>query len=90
MTEFLLAAAGFVLLTVAVGLLRVLGGPGNVDRTMATQLLGTGGIAALLLVAAATGVRGTEDVALGLALLDAFAAVAFTNSAAPPQGRDPE
>ena len=58
MTEFLLAAAGFILLTVAVGLLRILGGPGNVDRTMAAQLLGTGGIAALLLVAAATGVRG--------------------------------
>ena len=68
MTEFLLAAAGFILLTVAVGLLRILGGPGNVDRTMAAQLLGTGGIAALLLVAAATGVRGAEDVALGLAL----------------------
>ena len=90
MTEFLLAAAGFVLLTVAVGLLRVLGGPGNVDRTMAAQLLGTGGIAALLLVAAATGVRGAEDVALGLSLLAAFAAVAFVNSAAPPEGDDPE
>ena len=58
MTEFLLAAAGFILLTVAVGLVRILGGPGNVDRMMAAQLLGTGGIAALLLVAAATGVRG--------------------------------
>jgi multicomponent Na+:H+ antiporter subunit F len=41
-------------------------------------------------VAAATGVRGAEDVALGLALLAAFAAVAFTNSAAPPEGHDPE
>ena len=56
MTDFLLAAAGFILLTVAVGLLRILRGPGNVDRMMAAQLLGTGGIAALLLVAAATGV----------------------------------
>jgi multicomponent Na+:H+ antiporter subunit F len=83
MTEFLLGAAGFVLLTVAIGLLRVLAGPANVDRAMAAQLLGTGGIAALLLVAAATGVRGSEDVALGLALLAAFASVAFVNSAAP-------
>jgi len=33
---------------------------------------------------------GTADVALGLALLAAFAAVALTNSAAPPEGRDPE
>ena len=53
---------------------------------MAAQLLGTGGIAALLLVAAATGVRGAEDVALGLALLAAFASVAFVNSAAPERG----
>ena len=88
MTEFLLAAGAFVLLTVALGLLRILSGPGNVDRTMAAQLLGTGGIAALLLVAAATGVRGTEDVALGLALLAAFASVAFVNSAAPPDKDD--
>jgi len=81
MTEFLLAAAVFVLLTVAIGLVRILAGPGNVDRTMALQLLGTGGITALLLVSVATDVRGTGDVALGLALLAAFAAVAFVNSA---------
>ena len=80
MTEFLLGSAGFVLLTVAIGLLRILSGPDNVDRAAAAQLLGTGGIATLLLVAAATGVRGAEDVALGLALLAAFASVAFANS----------
>ena len=88
MIEFLLSAAGFVLLTVAAGLVRILAGPDNVDRAMAAQLLGTGGIATLLLVAAATGVRGAEDVALGLALLAAFASVAFINSAAPPQDED--
>lgn len=85
MAEFLLAAAGFVLLTVAVGLVRILAGPGNVDRTMAAQLLGTGVIAALLLVAAAAGAPAAGDVALGLALLAAFAAVAFVNSAVPPE-----
>lgn len=89
MTDFLLAAAGLVLLTVAVGLSRILRGPENVDRTMAAQLLGTGGIATLLLVAAATDVRGAEDVALGLALLAAFASVAFVTSASPPSGDDP-
>jgi multicomponent Na+:H+ antiporter subunit F len=87
-TEFFLAAAGFILLTVAIGLGRILAGPANVDRTMAAQLLGTGGIAALLLVAAATGARGAEDVALGLALLAAFASVAFVNSASPPRDDD--
>ena len=89
MTDFLLAAAGLILLTVAVGLARILRGPHNVDRTMAAQLLGTGGIATLLLVAAATGVRGAEDVALGLALLAAFASAAFVTSVAPPSEDDP-
>jgi multicomponent Na+:H+ antiporter subunit F len=89
MTDVLLAAAGIILLTVAVGLARILHGPENVDRTMAAQLLGTGGIAILLLVAAATGVRGAEDVALGLALLAAFASVAFVTSVTPPSGDDP-
>ena len=42
MTDFLLAAAGFILFTVAVGLVRILGGPSNADRMMAAQLLGTG------------------------------------------------
>jgi multicomponent Na+:H+ antiporter subunit F len=90
MNDFLLAAAGFILFAVAVGLVRLLGGPGDADRMMAAQLLGTGGIASLLLVAAATGVRGVEDVALGLALLAAFASVAFVNSAAPPEAADPQ
>lgn len=90
MSEFFLAAAGFILLTVAVGLLRILSGPTNVDRTMAAQLLGTGGIAALLLVAAATGAGGAEDVALGLALLAAFASVAFMKGLARPSSDGPE
>ncbi len=89
MSDFLLAMAGMILFTVAVGLVRVLGGPGDVDRLMAAQLLSTGGIAALLLVAAATGVSGVEDVALGLALLAAFASTAFVNSAAPAEAPDP-
>ena len=75
-----------ILLTVAVGLVRILGGPGDADRMMAAQLIGTGGIGSLLLIAAATGARGVEDVALGLALLAAFASAAFVNSAAPAAG----
>ena len=41
MAEFLLGAAGFVLAMVALGLVRVLRGPGDADRMMAAQLLGT-------------------------------------------------
>jgi multicomponent Na+:H+ antiporter subunit F len=87
-TEFLLATAGAILFTVAVGLVRILGGPGDADRMMAAQILGTGGIASLLLVAAATGVGGVDDVALGLALLAAFASTAFVTSAAPAETPD--
>lgn len=82
MTDFLLAAAVFILFTVAVGLFRILYGPDDADRAMAAQLFGSGGIATLLLVASATHVPGVEDVAMGLALLAAFASVAFVNSVA--------
>jgi multicomponent Na+:H+ antiporter subunit F len=89
-TDFLLATAGVILFTVAVGLVRTLGGPGDADRMMAAQLIGTGGIGSLLLISAATGARGVEDVALGLALLAAFASAAFVNSAAPSDERNPD
>jgi multicomponent Na+:H+ antiporter subunit F len=85
MSSYLLVVAGFVLFTVAVGLIRILSGPSNEDRMLAAQLLGTGGIAALLLVAGATGAQGVDDVALGLALLAAFASVAFVNSVPPSE-----
>ena len=81
MSGFLLIAAGFVLATVALGLVRILRGPSDADRMMAAQLLGTGGIAVLLLLGAATGIGSTVDVALTLALLAAFASVAFFKSA---------
>ena len=69
MANFLLGAAGFVLAMVALGLLRILRGPTEVDRMMAAQLVGTGGVAVLLLLAAATATSSIVDVALILALL---------------------
>jgi multicomponent Na+:H+ antiporter subunit F len=81
MADFLVAAAGFVLATVAVGLVRILRGPGDDDRIMAAQLLGTGGIAVLLLLAEAMRVPAVVDVALILALLAAFVTVAFVKGA---------
>ena len=77
MADFLLAAAGFVLATVALGLVRILRGPSEADRIMASQLLGGGGIAALLLLAETMSVPAAVDVALTLALLAAFVSVAF-------------
>jgi multicomponent Na+:H+ antiporter subunit F len=77
MPDFLLAAAGFVLAMVALGLVRVIRGPGDADRIMAAQLLGTGGIAVLLLLGASLSAPAAVDVALILALLAAFVSVAF-------------
>ncbi|MBK5962673.1 sodium:proton antiporter [Thiocystis minor] len=86
MTEFLLGAAAFVLGTVALGLIRLLRGPGHADRMLAAQLLGTGGVAALLLLGVATGVGAIVEVALLLALLAAFASVAFVSGIHRPDG----
>ena len=81
MASFLFAAAGFVLVTVALGLLVILRRWAEVDHMMAAQLLGTGGVAILLLLAVATEAPPIVDVALLLALFAAFAAVAFVRSA---------
>ena len=92
MGEFLTASACFVLTMVALGLVRILRGPADADRIMAPQLLGTGGIAVLLLLAAATGTPAVVDVALSLALLAAFASVAFVlakGSPAPGKADEP-
>ena len=60
-------------------MIRLLRGPGDAERMMAAQLLGTGGIAALLLGATIVN-PSIADAALTLALLAAFASVAFVPS----------
>ena len=90
MAEFLLAAALFVLAMVALGFVRIMRGPGDADRMMGAQLIGTGGIAVLLLLSAATGTGPIVDVALTLALLAAFASVGFFKSAADAPADDAE
>jgi multicomponent Na+:H+ antiporter subunit F len=77
MTEFLTAALGFILAMLALGLVRVLRGPNDADRMMAAQLIGTGGIAALLLLGTVTHTPGAVDVALTIALLATFASIAM-------------
>jgi multicomponent Na+:H+ antiporter subunit F len=57
---------------------------------LAAQLLGTGGVAALLLLGVATGVGAVAEVALLLALLAAFASVAFVTGASPPDKPSPD
>lgn len=90
MADVLQVIAAAMLLTVAAGLVRVVRGPSPADRLMGAQLVGTGGIAVLLLLAAASRDWAIIDVALVLALLAAFAAVGFVKAATPDGAGDPE
>jgi multicomponent Na+:H+ antiporter subunit F len=87
MTSFIVGIAAFVLGTTALELFGIFLREGETDRLMATQLLGTGSIAILLLLSIATETPSIIDVALMLALLAAFAAVAFVRSATPDPDR---
>lgn len=77
MTEFLTAAVGLILALLALGLVSILRGPGDADRMMSAQLIGTAGIAVLLLLGTVTDIPAAADVALILALLATFASIAF-------------
>jgi multicomponent Na+:H+ antiporter subunit F len=90
MPDFLSGVALFVLAMVALGLFRIFHGPAEADRLMAGQLVGSGGVAVLLLMAVATRTPSIVDVALILALLATFASIAFfrgpaTSNTVPPK-----
>jgi multicomponent Na+:H+ antiporter subunit F len=76
--EFLTAMATIVTILTGIGLARMLRGPSAADRMMSAQLIGTGGAAAALLIATASGVAAIIDIALTLAVLAAFSAVALS------------
>lgn len=78
MTELLMLSALGLILSLFLGLLRVLLGPGVGDRMLATQLIGTVGVGMLLLLSVLLDQPALIDVALLLALLAAVAAAAFT------------
>jgi multicomponent Na+:H+ antiporter subunit F len=90
MDEFLYLMGLVLLATVAGGLLRVHLGPSRADRMMSAQLIGTGGVATALVLAGAARNTSMIDVALVLALLAAFAAVAFVKASSADGAGDPE
>lgn len=69
--------ATLLLLTLLLGLWRVLRGPGQVDRLLVVQLFGTCGTALLLVLAHWQGLAALRDAALVLALLAAMASAAL-------------
>lgn len=69
--------SALVLLTLVIGLWRVLRGPGQVDRLLVVQLFGTSGTALLLVLADWQDLAALRDAALVLALLAATASAAL-------------
>jgi multicomponent Na+:H+ antiporter subunit F len=79
MTETLLLTAALLLfVTLVTGLIRALIGPSLQDRMLSIQLLGTGGVALLILLGLLLDIEALVDTALVLALLAAVAAAALT------------
>jgi multicomponent Na+:H+ antiporter subunit F len=69
--------AGFLLLVIAMGLWRVIKGPTRTDRMLSAQLMGTVGVALVLVLAERWQAPAWRDVALVLALLSAVTGLAF-------------
>ena len=63
--------------SLALGLVRIWRGPGFADRMLAAQLLGTTGVALLIVLAERMAQPALRDVALVLALLALLAVLAF-------------
>ncbi|MDX2505606.1 MAG: monovalent cation/H+ antiporter complex subunit F [Gammaproteobacteria bacterium] len=81
MDKVYMGMALLLLLTLVVGLWRVLRGPTPADRMLAAQLFGTTAVACMLLLSQAFEHPALRDVALVFALLAAVAAVAFVRRA---------
>ena len=78
-----------LLASLAGALWRVWHGPSQADRIMAAQLVGTGGVAVLIVLAALQD-WGLLVVAVALAMLAALAAVGFVKARTPDGAGDPE
>jgi multicomponent Na+:H+ antiporter subunit F len=67
-----------LLLSLVLGIIRALQGPSLEDRLISILLLGTGGVAILLLLSVSMPLTALLDVALVLVLLAAVTAAAMT------------
>jgi multicomponent Na+:H+ antiporter subunit F len=76
-SAFLLGCAAVLAVSLALGLVRLSRGPDVVDRLAAAQLVGTVGVAILLILAEVTGDASLRLVALLFALLGAVTVATF-------------
>ena len=80
LTIALLFALIILLLSLFIGLIRAWLGPSVEDRFSAVLLIGTGGVAILMILAIVLQIPALYDVALVLALLAVVGTVALTQS----------
>lgn len=80
LTIALLIALNLLLFSLLIGLFRAWLGPSVEDRFSAILLIGTGGVAILLILGILLQITGLYDVALVLALLAVVGTVALTQS----------
>jgi multicomponent Na+:H+ antiporter subunit F len=78
MDFWLVIALLLLLLSLVLGMIRALNGPSLEDRLLSILLLGTGGVAILLLLSVSMRLSALLDVGLVLVLLAAVAAAAMT------------
>ncbi|MCG8017099.1 MAG: monovalent cation/H+ antiporter complex subunit F [Candidatus Thiodiazotropha sp. 'RUGA'] len=76
--SLLLLALILLLLSLVLGMVRALKGPSLEDRLLSILLLGTGGVAILLLLSVSMQLTALLDVGLVLVLLAAVVAAAMT------------
>jgi multicomponent Na+:H+ antiporter subunit F len=86
MNEAFFAVGVAILLSVAAGLALIRRGATAGDRLLAVQLVGTGGVAVLLVLGSATGQEALVDVALVYALLASGLLIAFVKVGQAPGG----
>lgn len=79
-----------LLLSLLLGAVRIWRGPALADRLLAAQLLGTTGVAMLLLFAELQALDAARDTALILALLAMLAGVAFVGRVWRLRRREPD
>lgn len=77
LASFLYLAAVLLLVVTAAGLFAMWRAGAAADQMMAGELMGTSGVAVLLLLSVAMGDAAVLDVALLLVILAAFAGIAF-------------
>lgn len=77
MTNFLVAIAVLILVAALVSIIRVVRGPTLADKLIVLQLVGTAGVAILLVLGKALDDRSLIDTGLVIALLASVTATAF-------------